>query len=381
VTSADTSAADRPPAPDRPSVVERAKALVAWWKASRPGRALAWYNARHGALLCGGMAYAALFSLFAALAIGWTVFMAVLGSRTELQEAVLEQIDTWLPGLVGTEETAVLSPDDLVLDNAVTVTSVVALVVLVFSAIAFMAALRTSVQSMFDVPPTAQNPVVAKARELGGFVLLGVGVLLSAAASVVVSGLGATLADLLGGSTVLTVVVRVLGLAIGLAVDTVVVALVVVLVGGVRPARRDLLVGSLVAAAVVGALRYLGTSIVVGSASRNALLASFAVIVTLLVLVNFVARVLLMVCAWMADPPQLEDGTDDDAGTRSERDPEAGAGTGAAGAGATAPGDADDEDRPRDLRSSDERVAAGQGRGRPWSPVVRGVRKGRLRRT
>ncbi len=370
MTSADTPAAGGPRTTDRPSAADRVKALVAWWKASRPGRALAWYNVRHGALLCGGMAYAALFSLFAALTIGWTVFMAVLGSRTDLRDAVLAQIDTWLPGHDGAEGDAVLTPEQLVIDDALTVTSVVALVVLVVSAVAFMAALRTSVQSMFDVPPTEQNPVVAKLRELGGFVLLGVGILLSAAASIVVTGLGAWLADLLGGSTALTVVVRVLGLGIAVAVDAVVVALVVVLVGGVRPARRDLVVGSLVAAAVFGALRLLGTSIVVGSASRNALLASFAVIVTLLVLVNFVARVLLMVCAWMADPPQLDAPSDDGSQDVAAR-------PGARHGGAAR----EDDDPPLDTRSFDERVWAGQGRGRPWSPVVRGVRKGRFERS
>ncbi|WP_069385609.1 YihY/virulence factor BrkB family protein [Cellulosimicrobium cellulans] len=364
MTSADTSADGGSPAHGRPSLVDRAKRVMAWWTSSRPGRSFAWYNAQHGPILCGGMAYAALFSLFAALAIGWTVFMAVLGSRTDLRDAVLEQIDTWLPGLVGTGGSAVLTPDQLVLDNPVTVTSVVALGVLIFSAVAFMAALRSSVQAMFDVPPTAQNPVLAKARELGGFVLLGVGILVSAAASVVVSGVGTWLADLLGGSVVLTVVVRGLGIAVGLLVDAVVVALVVVLVGGVRPARRDLVLGSLVAAAAFGALRYLGTSIVVGSASRNALLASFTVLVTLLVLVNVVARVLLMVCAWMADPPELPaPGEEDDAG----RD-----------GGGSGPGGDVDRDAARARWTTEERVRAGQGRGRPWSAVVRGVRRGRL---
>lgn len=367
MTSADTAAGETR-TQDRPSLVDRVKALVTWWKSSRPGRAFAWYNAQHGPLLCGGMAYAALFSLFAALAIGWTVFMAVLGSRTELQDAVLEQIDTWLPGLVGTDGTAVLSPDDLVLDNPVTVTSVVASGVLVVSAVAFMAALRTSVQAMFDVPPTAQNPVVAKVRELGGFVLLGTGILVSATASVVVSGVGARLAELLGGSSALTVVVGAVGVGLGLLVDAVVVALVVLLVGGVRPARRDLVVGSVVAAVVFGGLRYLGTSIVVASANRNALLASFAVAVTLLVLVNFVARVLLMVCAWMADPPELAEDPEDEGASTS--DGEDGRRPGPRGGDDVVPG--------RARWSTEERVRAGQGRGRPWSPVVRGVRRGRL---
>ncbi|WP_187346189.1 hypothetical protein [Cellulosimicrobium sp. CUA-896] len=88
----------------------------------------------------------------------------------------------------------------------------------------------------------------------------------------------------------------------------------------------------------------------------------------------------------MADPPQLDDATDDadDPAADPAADP-AGEQPG------TAPRRADDvrrgggvredDDPPLDARSFDERVWAGQGRGRPWSPVVRGVRKGRLARS
>jgi membrane protein len=50
-------------------------------------------------------------------------------------------------------------------------------------------------------------------------------------------------------------------------------------------------------------VRVLGTSVVAGSASSNPILTSFAVIVTLLVWMNLIARIVLLAAAWTADPP------------------------------------------------------------------------------
>lgn len=348
--------------PDAPTgvaaLVERGKGLAERWKASRPGRAMSRYGTANGALLCGGMAYSALFSLFAGLTIGYTVLMTVLGSRTELQEAVLDQVDSWVPGLIDTGEGGVLQPSELLLDSALTPASVVAVVVLLFSAISFMGALRSSVRAMFGVPPTQDSAVLAKVWGLVSFLLLAVSVVVTAATSVVVTSVGTTVVEALGGSPAVALLVQVLGVVVGVALDAVTMVLVVRYVGGVRVRRpRDLWVGGLLFGLVTGVLRYLGTSLVTGSASRNALLASFAVIVTLLVLVNFVARVLLMVCAWVADPPEPGD-------VAVRPDPR----------DVVEAIERTTQDRARAVRE-EARVRAGAGHGKPWSPVVRGVRR------
>ncbi|MFD6445233.1 YihY/virulence factor BrkB family protein [Promicromonospora sp. NPDC060204] len=289
-------------------LIEWGQALWARWEATRPGRAMTRFNTANGAVLSGGMAYAALFSLFAALAIGYTVFVRVLGGDADLRNAVLDQIDTWIPGLVDTGSGGVLSPNDLVISTGLSWTSAVAALVLLWSATNFMGALRTSVRAMFGEIDGHGNPVTDRLRQLFGFVLLGVGVLVTAAASVAVSAAVPWTLESLGldGGAV-SFAVRVGGALVTLALDAVVVAAVVRYVGGVRTAWRDLLYGSLAVGVVAGALRYLGTEVISGAAARNALLASFAVVVTILVLVNLLARVLLMACAWMSDPPAAHD--------------------------------------------------------------------------
>ncbi|MEV0891319.1 YhjD/YihY/BrkB family envelope integrity protein [Promicromonospora sp. NPDC050262] len=286
-------------------LIELGRAAWAAWEATRAGRALNRYNTANGSVLSGGMAFAALFSLFAALAIGYTVFVRVLGGDNDLRVAVLAQVDDWVPGLVDTGSGGVLTPSDLVLSTGLSWTSVVAAVVLLWSATGFMGALRSSVRAMFGLTESTGNPVTERLRQLLGFVLLGAGVLLAAAASVAASAAVPWVLESLGlDGGVVSFAVRAGGMAVTLALDVAVVAAVVRYVGGVRVPRRDLLLGALAVGVVSGALRYLGTEVITSAASRNALLASFAVVATVLILVNILARVLLLASAWMseADP-------------------------------------------------------------------------------
>ncbi|MCL1868818.1 MAG: YihY/virulence factor BrkB family protein [Promicromonosporaceae bacterium] len=288
-----------------PTPVSRA---LAWWKDTRAARTLSWYGARNGALLCGGIAYSGLFSLFSALTIGWTVFSAVLGSNTRLRSAVLSQVDMWIPGLITHDgHQGLVSPDTLIIHSGRLWTTLVAVVVFLVSSLGAMGALRASVRAMFDIPPTHGNAVTARLGQLAGFLVLAVGMVVSAGATVASNAVGRVAESLLGGSQLVVWAVHVGAALVGVVIDSLVVAAIVVLVGGARPRRRALVVGALAAGVVGGVLRWLGTSVVVGSAGHNALLAPFAAIVTILVLVNFLARVLLMVCAWMHDPPRMDE--------------------------------------------------------------------------
>ncbi|GAB3161497.1 YihY/virulence factor BrkB family protein [Myceligenerans halotolerans] len=277
------------------------KKLWGRWQESRPGRTLARYSERGGSVLCGGMAYTALFSLFAALTIGYTAFSAVLGGDEDLQAEVLAQVDQWVPGLIDTGSGGVIEPEDLLLTSAFSLTSVIAVVVLLWSATGFMGALRVAVRSMFDLSDDGPNAVVARLLQLGGFLLLLAGVLVAAAVGVAVSTAAPWLLDLIGLGGASRAVVQVLGLVAGVVVDAAVVAGVIRYVAGVRIPRRELVTAALAVGVTTGLLRWAGSSVIVASASRNALLAGFAVLVSVLILVNLVARVLLLACAWAAE--------------------------------------------------------------------------------
>ncbi|WP_407318604.1 YihY/virulence factor BrkB family protein [Isoptericola halotolerans] len=326
--------------------------LVQWAFDLRSVRAVKWYLARRGNLLCGGIAYSALFSLGAALTIGVSIFSATLGNRQELKEEVFDQIDDWVPGLLkespGAKEGLVF-PDDLVQDTAWSWTTVVAAVVFLWTAISVMGALRHSVRSMFDAPVVGINPVLSKVWQLVGFLLLGVMLVTAAAASIVSQTVNRQFTRWLGDSVVLGWTLTLGTFLVGVVLDAVLIYLIVRVVGQVRPRRTgDLVVGCLVAGLVTSGLRLAGTSLVTSAASRNAILASFVTLAAILLLANFVARVLLLVCAWMYDPPRLDE---------IERAEQTVAWL-------------------RRRAEIDRVVRRGRGSGRPYSAVVRGVRRG-----
>jgi len=286
-------------------LVARVRALLAWWQATRPARANARFGARGGGVLTGGIAYAALFSVFAALTIGWTIFMAVLGGNEELRSQVLESIDSAVPGLVKTSpgDEGLVDPATLHLSAGLTAAGVVAFVVLLLSALAATAALRTGVRAMFSDEGGGGNLVLGKLRELGGLAGFALAVLASALLTTAVAGAVQWVLRELGWGGASTVAVGVAGALVAFVVDAAVFVLVVRVLADEHPPRRDLLRGAAIAAAGIGVVRILGTSVVAGSATKNPVLASFAVVVTLLVWVNLIARIVLLAAAWTANPP------------------------------------------------------------------------------
>lgn len=301
-------APDRTEAAPSRSLVEKAKALLEWWKHTRPARANARFGARSGGVLTGGIAYAALFSVFAALTIGYTVFMAVLGNNDELRQKVLDALDAYLPGLIDTGDGSggMIKPGDLVLSGSLTLAGIIAVIVLLLSAIAAMAALRTAVRAMFASDGPGGNAVLGKARELGGFVGMAIAVLLSAVLTTSVASAASWVLDALGWGSAATFVLRALGIVVAFVIDAAIFLLVVKVLAGENPPWRDLWRGAVIAGVGIGVVRILGTAVVAGSVSKNPLFASVAVIVTLLVWINLIARIVLLAAAWTADPPYVD---------------------------------------------------------------------------
>lgn len=281
------------------------KALLSWYKDSRLGRFLARYGVQRGALLAGGISYTALFSLFAALAIGITVFMALLGSNEQLRESVFKAINSAMPGLitVGGKE-GLVDPESLVLSSPFTLAGLIALISLLLSATRVMQALKVSIRDMFGITVMPVSALSDKLRDAEGFVVIALSVLATAAVGVVASTAGGTIFAAIGlPGGIGSFLIRVLVLAGAALIDAGVFWMLVRFIAAVKVPKADLLKGLVVFALGAGILRWAGTSLV-ASVSDNPLLASAAALVTLLLWVNLLARVTLMVCAFMANPPR-----------------------------------------------------------------------------
>jgi membrane protein len=318
--------ADRPPAapaagsgtahpadagqPDRPPgalarFVAVGRAVLAWWGRTRVARANSRFGAVGGGVLAGGIAYATLFSVVAGLTLAVTVFMAVLGGNQALREAMVAAVAAALPGLIATEDgQGLIDPGSLRLTVGFTVTGVVAVVTLLFSAMAAVGAVQTAMRAVFGIRPQGEL-VVGRLRQLAGFAGMALAVLVAAVLSLSLSSAAGWALALLGWSRLAGVAVGVVGVLVSFVVDAAVFVLLVTVLTKARPPRRDLLWGAAISATGVGVVRLLGTSVVAGSATRNPVLASFAAVVVLLVWVNLAARIVLLAAAWTADPPEV----------------------------------------------------------------------------
>lgn len=286
-------------------VNDRIQALASWWQQTRVARALSRYGNVNGGLLSSGMALTTMLSLTAVLTVAITIFMAVLGGDARLRASFMDALNTALPGVLktGSNPNGLVNPDSLVQSNSSSVAGIIALLIAIWSAISLIGSLTSSIQSMFGLVALPGNPVLKYARYLVGVLGLGVGLLATAGLGIVINVFGSWLNRALGispGAGRVALIVS--SQAVGLAVDAAVLLLLIRFVAKVRVPRKDLLWGLAIFAVGSAVLRQLGTG-AVGSV-RGPLLTSATAVLTLILWINLVVRILLLACAWMANPPR-----------------------------------------------------------------------------
>lgn len=287
---------------DAETAKEKLAAITLWLNSTRLMRANARVGMAQGNLLAGGIAYTALISIFAALVIGWTIFMSVLGGNQELRDSVLESINDFAPGLVGYGSGDLVSPDSLVMDTAINLVSVITAGALLWSALALMQALRLSVRQVFGIASVPESFVVMKIRDLLGFIALALAVVMTAALSIAVVAVGDAVFEFIGiDGAGARFGLHVASIAAAFIVDALVFMMLIRVVSGARPRRNDLLLGAAIGALASGVIRFAGSAVI--SAPDDPVFASIATVGTLLVGVNLLARVVLYVAAFIANPP------------------------------------------------------------------------------
>lgn len=283
--------------------MEKVKALVELVKQTRPVRVWLHFSERRGSILAQGLSFQALFAVFAAVWVGFATAGLVLRGNAGLADAFFDLIATSAPGLIewnGAE--GIIDPAALLEVQLLGITGVIAAGALAFTALAWLDSARGAVRALFDLPAPRTNFFLLKLRDVGLGIAFGLALIVSAALTVFsTEALGAVLGWLGSGSDSLvgTVLGRSAGLLIMLAIDAATLAVLFrVLSGLVIPLRR-LLIGALLGGIGLGVLKVLGT-VLLGAASRNPLLASFAVLIGLLIWFNLVCTVILLSASWIA---------------------------------------------------------------------------------
>lgn len=268
----------------------------------KPVRVFTNYGNQRGPILAAGLSYQAMFAVFAAIWVAFSVAGVVITSSPELYASLLSLLTTSVPGLIDTGNGGAISEETLLDTGALTWGGAIALVGLIWTALGWLASGRDAVQTIFRLPNPATNFVLLKAKDLVTAIAFSVILLISAALSVLSTAALDFVFSRFGvdsASVFPTVIARIIGLALVLVIDTITLAAFFRVVSAVTIPLRQLIVGSLIGGVALGALKALG-SILIGNGSSNPLFASFAVIIGLLIWFNFVCQVILISASWIA---------------------------------------------------------------------------------
>jgi membrane protein len=285
------------------ALMENVTAIIARVMKLKPVRVFLHYAAHNGPLMAAGLSFQAIFAAFAAIWVGFAIAGFVINSNPEFEDAFLGLLRSNVPGLIGGNGSdGAIDPDDLFSTGILTWTGAIAAAGLLFTALGWLASGRDAVRNIFTVPPAATNFLLLKVKDLGIAIAFGIALIVSAALTVFSTAALATVFGWLGidSTSAFTVIVaRIAGLLIALALDIVVLGAFYRVVSGIRIPWRILAQGTVIGAVALGVLKALGSSLL-GGATSNPLLASFAVIIGLLIWFNFICQVILLAASWIS---------------------------------------------------------------------------------
>jgi membrane protein len=283
-----------------PTVIERLTALTERVMRWKPVRVYTRFSERDGELLAAGMSFQSVFAVFAALFVGFAVAGFWLRANPDVLAAIIDIINGSVPGLIA--EGGVISPDALASAEVIGWTGVVALVGLLGTAIGWLGFMRQAVRAVFGVPPVERFFLLQKGIDL--LLALGFGLLLLAGGIVSVVSTAAVdwAIDLTGldpDAVIASGGVRLVGIGVSVLINVAALSLIYRVLSAIPIPVRDLLVASTVGSVALAGLS-IASGYLLGGATRNPLLATFAVFIGLLLWFAIVWRVVLLCATWIA---------------------------------------------------------------------------------
>lgn len=279
--------------------MKRARSVIEAVRGSKPVRVVRNYGDNRGPLLAAGLSFHSVFAAFAALWLGFAVGGLLLEAEPALRDAVFAFIDRAVPGLIGSGAgDGAIDRDTLLEVRVLGWTGAVAFVGLLVTALGWLAACRAAVRTIFRLPRPAMNPFLLRLLDLGLAVAFGIALLVSAGLTLVASQALGWFRPYLS-STVASLATTLVALAVMFLFDAAVLASLFRVLANIRISARRLRSGVLLGAFGLGLLKVVGGTLL-GGAGRNPLLASFAVIIGLMVWFNLISQVLLLSASWVA---------------------------------------------------------------------------------
>jgi membrane protein len=267
-------------------------------------RVILYYSNAQGALLASGLAYQAIFAVFAAVWVGFSIVGLVVAGNHQLQQPLIDLLATSVPGLIKSSPSAAgaIDPKTLLSAGAFTLTGIIALVGVLVTALGWLASARTAIRIIFGIPQSKTNFLLLRLRDLVVAIGFGLALILSAALSAAGStatGLGLDLLGISPHSLLGNLVGKSVTIALSFLLDAVILGALFRVLSGVQIPWRRLVGGVVFGAIGLGILKTVGGTLL-GVSKSNPLLASFAVILGLLIFFNFVCQVILLSGSWVS---------------------------------------------------------------------------------
>lgn len=277
------------------SAKERGRRLVDHWRVRRPWidhliRTVQRYQLRFGDRLAGAVTYFAFLSFFPLVVLAFSIFGFVLVDNAELEEEVNKAISDQLPGLADQLDLQRIA------DSRASA-GIIALIGLAYAGLGAVDALRGSLREMYMTTSPPLNFFLGKLRDVASLLMVGATLLASALVTGFATTATTTVATWIGLEDVSTVWFT--GTLASLLADW--LMFVIVLGWIARPVQPFKVIarGALLGAIGFGILKQLA-SLLLGHTLGNPIYGAFAVMVGLLVWINFSARLVLYVAAWTA---------------------------------------------------------------------------------
>src|SRR6478735_5578172 len=196
------------------------------------------YSAVKAGQQAGAVTYFAFLSFFQILALAFFVVGWIAKYYTSARTDLVDAINAVMPGLLGGEQGQTTL--DQIEKYAATL-GVVGAIVLLYSGLGWLAAMRSALLVVFEVPLKDQpNFVIGKVRDLITLGLIGVILLISVAVAGLIGGYSSAVLGWLGLGDELAWLVTLLTVVLGLAANMLLFFAMFVLLAGPHTPRRSL---------------------------------------------------------------------------------------------------------------------------------------------
>lgn len=258
------------------------------------------YGAVKAGQQAGAVTYFAFLSFFPILALSFFAVGWVAKYYVSVQSDLESALDGIIPGLVGDGEGQIQIST---IEDSVATLGIIGLLLLLYSGLAWLSALRAALNVVFEVPAKDRlNFVFGKLRDLVTLVLLGLVLLISVAVAGLVGGFSGDLLAWLNLSLDFGWVVKLVTVVIGFGASMVLFFAIFQLL--VRPElpRRSLWSGAFLGALAFEVLKQL-SGYLFTMTTGNPAFQAFGIALILLVWINYFSRVVLYSAAFAYTSP------------------------------------------------------------------------------